>query len=303
MDFINHQSKFGYTDVFLKIPSLSDVRGILKLHEHKHGVPGMLGSLDCMQVTWKNCPVAFQGQYQGKEETPTIAFEAVCDNNLFIWHGSVGYPGSLNDVNVFNLSPLSSNMIDGTLHDLEKGLEPFRISGDDFLLLYMLVDGIYPRYARFVQTIPHPINDKESRFSSWQESARKDIERAFGMLQNRFHILAKPLHAMSSGKVCQIVKACTILHNMYVKDYVSGFEADKYRPEDSIFLDVSVNEGPTRDFQSSDSNRTTTVNGLSLMSETWQSKMTQRWSDLDSLDNHLQLQCALVDHLNRRRKR
>ena len=53
------------------------------MHEEAHGIVGMLGSLDCMNVQWKNCPVAFQGAYMGKEKSPTIVLEAVADHNLW----------------------------------------------------------------------------------------------------------------------------------------------------------------------------------------------------------------------------
>jgi Plant transposon protein len=66
---------------------------------HK-GVEGMLGSLDCMHVYWKNWPVAWQGSQTGKPGKPTIVLEAFADYNLWFWHSSFGWPGSLNDINI-----------------------------------------------------------------------------------------------------------------------------------------------------------------------------------------------------------
>jgi Plant transposon protein len=60
----------------------NDYFGPIPLHLQQHGVDGMLGSLDCMHVGWKNCPVAWQGAFQGKEKAPTIVLEAVADYNL-----------------------------------------------------------------------------------------------------------------------------------------------------------------------------------------------------------------------------
>ena len=72
----------------------------------KRGFPGMLGSLDCMHWTWKNCPTAYGGQYIGKEKEPTVILEAVALYNTWIWHAFFGLPGTLNNINVLDQSPL-----------------------------------------------------------------------------------------------------------------------------------------------------------------------------------------------------
>ncbi|XP_042410297.1 uncharacterized protein LOC121999722 [Zingiber officinale] len=43
-------------------------------------------------------------------------------------------------------------------------------------------DGIYPSWSTFVKTIPTPQGRKRQLFTSAQESMRKDVERAFGLL-------------------------------------------------------------------------------------------------------------------------
>ena len=92
----------------------ADARRLSELHELKHGVAGMVGSLDCMHVFWKQCPVAWQGAYQGAKKAPTIILEAVADYNLFLWHSSFSHPGSLNDLNVRDRSQLLKEFIDSS---------------------------------------------------------------------------------------------------------------------------------------------------------------------------------------------
>jgi Plant transposon protein. len=48
-----------YSDEYLRIPTSNDIRNVTRLHEEKHGVAGIFGSLDCMHVPWKNCPKAW----------------------------------------------------------------------------------------------------------------------------------------------------------------------------------------------------------------------------------------------------
>uniref|UniRef100_A0A452Z6J0 Uncharacterized protein n=1 Tax=Aegilops tauschii subsp. strangulata TaxID=200361 RepID=A0A452Z6J0_AEGTS len=49
---------------------------------------------------------------------------------------------------------------------------------------YYLANGIYPRWATFVKTISEPRGNKQSHFLTMKEEARKDVERAFSVLQD-----------------------------------------------------------------------------------------------------------------------
>ena len=51
---------------------------------------------------------------------------------------------------------------------------------------YYLADGIYPKWSTIVQTIHQPMSRKKYYFVTQQETCRKDVERAFGVLQSRF---------------------------------------------------------------------------------------------------------------------
>ena len=99
----------------------------------------MIGSLDCSHFVWGNCPVAFHGQFQGKEEKRTIVMEAVCDYNLFAWHTVFGYSGVLNDINIWDASLLHKAFCDGSFSQCDF---PFEIGGEIFETLWLLVDAI-----------------------------------------------------------------------------------------------------------------------------------------------------------------
>lgn len=57
---------------------------------------------------------------------------------------------------------------------------------------YYLADGIYPEWSTLVKTIPAPRGNKNKYFAQQQERVRKDVERAFGVLQARFAIVRGP---------------------------------------------------------------------------------------------------------------
>ena len=51
---------------------------------------------------------------------------------------------------------------------------------------YYIVDSIYSPWSTFVKTISDPKTKKRIFFAQAQEAHRKDIERAFDVLQARF---------------------------------------------------------------------------------------------------------------------
>jgi hypothetical protein len=175
-----------YVKDYMRQPTADDLKSITALHKEIHCVPGMYGSLDCIHHGWKNCPTAWKGSFQGKEGKPTLILEGVCDYNLWFWHAFYGCAGSFNDLNVLRLSNLMTMFVDGSFSTLEKngGVVPYNITGQEFNALFLLVDGIYPKYSRFVKGIKDPVTTQEQcSYTGWQEAARKDIERAFGVLQ------------------------------------------------------------------------------------------------------------------------
>ena len=49
-----------YGKEYLRAPNEDDTKRLMAANE-KRGWPGMLGSIDCMHWTWKNCPKAWHG--------------------------------------------------------------------------------------------------------------------------------------------------------------------------------------------------------------------------------------------------
>ncbi|XP_065623247.1 uncharacterized protein LOC136064850 [Quercus suber] len=201
-----------FSKEYLRSPNNEDIARLL-VNGERRGFPGMLGSIDCMHWKWKNCPTAWQGQYSGHIREPTIVLEAVASFDLWIWHAFFGLPGSNNDINVLERSPIFS--------ELEQGRAPavnYSINGHEYTMGYYLADGIYPKWSTFVKTIPSPRGHKNKLFAKAQEANRKDVERAFGVLQARFAIVRGPARFFYSETLQDIMKACVILHNMIIED-------------------------------------------------------------------------------------
>ncbi|XP_062198783.1 uncharacterized protein LOC133901424 [Phragmites australis] len=83
---------------------------------------------------------------------------------------------------------------------------------------YYLGDGIYPEWATIVKAIPAPRGNKSIHFSAMQAALRKDVERAFGVLQSRFAIVRGPARVWDQSTLHNIMTACVIMHNMIIED-------------------------------------------------------------------------------------
>jgi len=201
-----------FEDEYLRYPNEADTKRLLALGENK-GFPGMLGSIDCMHWAWKNCPYEKLGQYKGHVDKPTIILEAVASHDLRIWHAFFGMPGSHNDINVLHRSPLFANLAEGTAPQVN-----YTVNGHEYTMGYYLADGIYPSWATIVKSITLPMGNKRQYFAKAQEAARKDVERAFRVLQARFPIVRGLARFWDTQTLALIMRACVIMHNMIVED-------------------------------------------------------------------------------------
>jgi hypothetical protein len=104
---------------------------------------------------------------------------------------------------------------------------------------YYFADGIYPEWATLVKTIQNPESRAEAEFTKAQEAARKDIERAFGVLQARFAIVRGPSHFWDKCTLHDIMTTCVILHNMII-------EGENYLNLEFFFNNVGTRVKPSK---------------------------------------------------------
>lgn len=127
---------------------------------------------------------------------------------------------------VLEQSPLFTEQLQGRAPNVQ-----FTVNGKEYNMGYYLADGIYPDWAAFVKSITRPQSDKTRLYAQRQESARKDAERAFGVLQKHWAIICHPARLWERQELADIMYACVILHNMIVED-----ERDSYEiPDDNTY--------------------------------------------------------------------
>ncbi|XP_026452264.1 uncharacterized protein LOC113352684 [Papaver somniferum] len=152
----------------------------------------------------RNCPTSWAGTFRGHEKKPTMILEAVASYDWWFWNGFFGTPGSNNDLNVLAQSPLFDKMVNSLAAPFN-----YRINGHSYDKGYYLADNIYLRFSCIVQSfkILLPNQPSNTLFNRYQKAKRKDVERAFGTLQNKFQITKNPTFYWDREDINFIIKA------------------------------------------------------------------------------------------------
>jgi hypothetical protein len=223
-----------------------------------------------------------------------------------------------NDITIWEQSPILKSILDGTFATLIDF--PFEMGGRHFTQLWWLADGIYPSLARFSKTLDEPCNNQLARYATWQEAARKDIERAFGVLQLKFQCVARPVNLHHPVDITNMINACVIMHNMMVEHRVSLNERDNtnfygvHTCEDdtSIHEDRAVSQVEMR--QAADAIVNRARGGVDMQDEqpannedrhdplNMQARIDvvqARWSHLTDNEEHYRLRIAIVNEINK----
>jgi len=129
-----------------------------------------------------------------------------------------------------------------------------------------------------VKSIKEPQTTKDKLYAERQEGARKDVERAFGVLKQRFKIVAKPSRLWYQADISNIMQACVILHNMIVED-------EKDMVED--FPDLNDVAGSS----------TATAPHIHVGSIPQFSKVVEKDAEIRDRTVHTQLKKDLVEHI------
>ncbi|GJU47596.1 ALP1-like protein [Tanacetum coccineum] len=156
-----------YGEEFLRKPTYTDIEKLYAYHNEKHGFPGM-------------------GDH-GPD--PFILLEAIASNDLWIWHAFFGVSRINNDVNVLRQSPLFNDLKSGRAPDVS-----FVANNVRYKRGYYLTDGIYPQWSVLIKSVKNPGTNDHKRilYKTKHEVTRKDVERAFGVLKQKWKIIKYP---------------------------------------------------------------------------------------------------------------
>jgi hypothetical protein len=104
---------------------------------------------------------------------------------------------------------------------------------------YFLSDGGYPKVKYLICPFKWPeVGTDRKKWSSHLESTRKDIERTFGSIKQRFGCLVNPITLQEAHRLEQMFNGCCVLHNI-ILDY-NGAENWRKRVVGGLILPEEV---------------------------------------------------------------
>ena len=109
------------------------------------------------------------------------------------------WPGATHDAHIFRESEVGQYLDDN--RGMSEG--------------FLLGDSAYPCKPYLQTPYLNPVTAPEQRFNTAHKRTRNSIERCFGVLKRRFHCLHGELR-MQPERVCKIIVACCVLHNIAI---------------------------------------------------------------------------------------
>ncbi|GJY95380.1 ALP1-like protein [Tanacetum coccineum] len=133
-----------------------------------------------------------------------------------------------NNVNVLRQSSLFNDLKSGKALDV-----PFVANNVPYKRGYYLTDGIYPQLFVLIKSIKNLGADDHKRilYKMKHEAGRKDVERAFGVLNKKWKLITHPSRGMSRRRLSDVMYTCIILHNMIIHDNGDAISLKFFREE------------------------------------------------------------------------
>ncbi|KAI2646780.1 hypothetical protein H4Q32_026364 [Labeo rohita] len=153
----------------------------------------------------------------------SINVQAICDAKLRVLNCVARWPGSTHDSRI---------LLNSQIHDaFERG----ELQG------VLLGDSGYPLKPWLLTPFLNPVTAAQTRYNTAHAKTRNVIERCFGVLKRRFHCLHGELK-MKPERVCNIICACVVLHNLARDLALPDLEEDQMLEEPAMEINEARDE-------------------------------------------------------------
>jgi hypothetical protein len=226
--FVAHFARDNFSKYCNPPETPEEIQETMEIYE-RLGLPGCIGSTDCVHIRWERCPAGERSQHKGKEGYSTLSYEVTVDHRKKIIAATQGFPGCRSDKTIVKFDGFVTSIHDGTLY---KDV-PFKLKTVEGLTihekgLYLIVDGGYHKWRCLQCPLKHTSIPKDALWSKWVESVRKDVECVFGILKGRFRCLKLPIYHHDQETIDNMFFTCCIIHNMLLSEdgYDKRWEAN-----------------------------------------------------------------------------
>eukprot|EP00105_Crassostrea_gigas_P036952 XP_019921100.1 PREDICTED: putative nuclease HARBI1 [Crassostrea gigas] len=161
-----------------------------------------MGVIGCIDGTHVRIQALLEDEavYVNRKGFHSINVQAICDHEGKFINIDAQWSGSTHDSHVFRTSEVCT-----FLEENHRGVEDG----------YLIGDSGYACSRFLITPYLHPANLSEEAFNTAHCRTRNAVERVFGWWKRRFHVLHSEIK-MKPAKVCKIIGACAILHNIAI---------------------------------------------------------------------------------------
>ncbi|KAJ1175590.1 hypothetical protein NDU88_000877 [Pleurodeles waltl] len=159
--------------------------------------------------------------YRNRKSYHSMNVQMVCLADQYISQVNAMFPGSVHDAYILRNSSIPDMMGQLQRHHV-----------------WLLGDSGYPNLSWLLTPVRNPRTRAEERYNDAHGRMRRVIERTFGLLKARFRCLHMTGGSLfySPKKVCNIIVACSMLHNLALRRQVPFLQEDD--PDDGVVAAV-----------------------------------------------------------------
>ena len=180
------------------------------------GLPGCIGSIDCVHIGWDCCPAGNRSDAAGAKGHPTLSFEVIVSHTRRILGVSRAFWGTWNDKTIVRYDETVKTIKQVDTYTRYQW-RTYASDGSTIVHigLYLICDGGYHKWLELIPPYKHQIDGTpEKRWSKWVESIRKDVECSFGIMKKRFMNIKNHSRYHNKETLETIFYCCAVLHNM-----------------------------------------------------------------------------------------
>ncbi|KAL6455128.1 hypothetical protein MHYP_G00364350 [Metynnis hypsauchen] len=162
------------------------------------GFPNVIGAIGCTHTAIK-APSEEEFADVNRKHFHSINVQIICDAKMCLTNVAARWPGSAQDSYILTNSMVEIRLQAGRVRDG-----------------WLLGDSGYALQTWLMTPLCNPQTDRERRYNSLHSRTRSVVERAIGQLKSRWRCLDRTggMLLYRPEKVCRIVRACGVLHNV-----------------------------------------------------------------------------------------